>query len=59
MPGRHRRLWDTIAWSYDLLAPDEQALFRRLALFVGGWTVEAAQAVCMEGLALECEPHSG
>ncbi|HRW50857.1 MAG TPA: NB-ARC domain-containing protein, partial [Caldilinea sp.] len=56
VPGRHRRLWDTIAWSYDLLAPDEQALFRRLALFVGGWTVEAAQAVCMEGLALECEP---
>ncbi|MCB0052464.1 MAG: hypothetical protein KDE24_23300, partial [Caldilinea sp.] len=49
VPGRHRRLWDTIAWSYDLLAPDEQALFRRLALFVGGWTVEAAQAVCMEG----------
>ncbi len=56
VPGRHRRLWDTIAWSYDLLAPNEQALFRRLALFVGGWTVDAAQAVCMEGLALECEP---
>ena len=46
IPERHRSLWVTIAWSYDLLAPEEQRLFRRLAVFVGGWTVEAAQAVC-------------
>ncbi len=55
VPERHRSLWDTIAWSYDLLSADEQALFRRLAVFVGGWTVEAAQAVCGDGLALEFE----
>ncbi len=46
IPDRHRSLWETIAWSYDLLAPHEQQLFRRLAVFVGGWTVETAQAVC-------------
>ncbi|MCB0149541.1 MAG: hypothetical protein KDE01_18075, partial [Caldilineaceae bacterium] len=56
VPERHRSLWDTIAWSYELLDADEQALFRRLALFVAGWTVEAAQAVCADGLALEVEP---
>jgi len=37
---------DTIAWSYDLLDPAEQALFRRLAIFVGGFSIEAAAAVC-------------
>jgi predicted ATPase/DNA-binding CsgD family transcriptional regulator len=43
---RQQTLRDTIAWSHDLLNPTEQALFRRLALFVGGWTLEAAEAVC-------------
>src|SRR5262249_10902947 len=45
-PTRQRTLRDTIAWSHDLLTSAEQVLFRRLAVFVGGCTVEAAEAVC-------------
>ena len=44
-PARQRTLRDAIAWSYDLLEPREQALFRCLGVFVGGWTVEAAEVV--------------
>jgi predicted ATPase/class 3 adenylate cyclase len=44
-PQRQRTLRDTIAWSYDLLQPVEQTLFRRLAVFVGGCTLEVAEAV--------------
>jgi predicted ATPase/DNA-binding CsgD family transcriptional regulator len=44
LPARQRTLRDAIAWSYDLLTPAEQSLFRRLAIFVGGWALETAEA---------------
>jgi predicted ATPase len=46
MPERHQTLRHAIAWSYDLLEAGEQALFRRLAVFAGGCTLEAAEVVC-------------
>jgi len=46
VPSRHQTLHDAIDWSYQLLSPAEQRLFARLAVFAGGWTLQAAEAVC-------------
>jgi non-specific serine/threonine protein kinase len=43
---RHQTMRNTLAWSEALLSPEEQRLFRRLAIFSGGCTLEAAEAVC-------------
>lgn len=45
LPPRQRTMRDAIAWSYDLLLPPEQAFFRTLSVFSGGWTLEAAVAI--------------
>jgi predicted ATPase/class 3 adenylate cyclase len=45
-PARQRTLRDTMEWSYGLLSPSEQRLLARLSVFVGGRTIEAAEAVC-------------
>src|SRR5262249_47629705 len=45
-PTRQQTMRATIDWSYQLLEAGEQTLFARLGVFVGGWTLEAAQAVC-------------
>jgi predicted ATPase/transcriptional regulator with XRE-family HTH domain len=42
-PARQQALRSTIAWSYDLLSPSDQALFRRLTIFAGGISLEAAE----------------
>lgn len=46
MPERHKGLRTAISWSHNLMPESERALFRRLAVFVGGWTLPAAEAVC-------------
>ena len=46
LPAKHRTLRATIAWSYNLLAREEQQMFRRLAVFVGGARKDAVEAIC-------------
>ncbi|HEY0602297.1 MAG TPA: tetratricopeptide repeat protein, partial [Herpetosiphonaceae bacterium] len=46
LPPRHRTLHATIDWSYALLAPEEQKLFARLAVFLNGWTLDLAETIC-------------
>lgn len=45
-PERHQTLRATLQWSYDLLSPHEQWLFRQLCVFVSGATLEAIEATC-------------
>ena len=45
---RHQTLRAAIDWSYNLLSPEEQTLFRRLSIFVNGWKLEAAESVCSD-----------
>src|SRR5918997_2932291 len=47
LPERQRTLRNAIAWSHDFLEPPEKALFARLSVFTGGWTLESAEAVCV------------
>ena len=45
---RHQTLRAALDWSHNLLSPEEQILFRRLSIFVNGWTLEAAESVCAD-----------
>lgn len=51
--ARHRSLRAAVEWSYELLTPELQRFFARLSAFRGGWTVEAAEAVCDDPLVLD------
>ena len=48
--SRHRTIRETIDWSYRLLSQDEQVLLRKLAIFAGSFTLEAAEAICGGGV---------
>jgi predicted ATPase len=48
--SRHQTLKATLDWSHALLSPPERSVFRRLAVFAGGWDIEAAEAVCADAV---------
>ncbi len=49
LPQRQQTMWAAIDWSYELLKPTQQVLFRHLSVFSNGWTLEAAERVCAIG----------
>ena len=53
LPARQRTLRATLAWSYDLLTPEEQSLFARLGVFAGGFSAADAEAVCGDNLSVD------
>ncbi|MDQ3930311.1 MAG: tetratricopeptide repeat protein [Chloroflexota bacterium] len=59
LPERHQTLRGTIQWSYDLLQPGEQMLFRRMSVFTGGSTLDAIEAVCNADGALDLDVFEG
>jgi predicted ATPase len=58
-PPRQRTLRAALDWSYELLSPADQALFRRLGVFVGGFGLEAVSEVCDPDAALGIDPLRG
>lgn len=59
LPERHQTMHNTIDWSYGLLNKNEQAWFRRLGIFVGGCTLEAAEAICTDSETIPMNAHHG
>ena len=59
LPTRQQTLHAAIDWSYDLLEAPEARLFERLAVFAGGWTIEAAEDVCNPGAELGIDTLDG
>lgn len=57
LPERQQTLRNVIAWSYDMLKPEEQALFRSLAVFIGGFGVDGAVALYAADMRAEPEQH--
>jgi predicted ATPase/DNA-binding XRE family transcriptional regulator len=49
LPQRQRTMWATLDWSHELLSEEERVLFRRLSVFIGGFSLEAAEAVGASG----------
>ncbi len=56
LPEHQQTMRSTVEWSYQLLSPSEQRFFRRISVFVGGFTLEAFEAVCDDLASEELDP---